>query len=300
MWFDTIPSLLARSIRKKRLPENKSEWLVRETPLAESQELRITWIGHASFLIQVAGVNILTDPIFGDVSFFFPRILPPGISLGQLPAIDFVLLSHNHPDHCHMSSLLQLKQLFPQVTILAPLGDKKWLEKKGLATVEEHMWWQRYTHQKDDKGPVSFTFLPAAHWSARGIFDRNKSLWGSWMVHTEQSASKSIYFAGDTAYSPHFAHIAQEFSTIHTALMPIGPDEPNPCMRKSHLNADQAVQAFVDLNAAHFIPMHWGTFQFGRDHFLDPIKKLHHAWQSQLMSTPKKLIIPKVGQSLLL
>lgn len=301
--FQTIPSfVLSLYGRKKRQPENKSEWVAQDTPLAMSQEPVITWIGHATFLIQVGGLNILTDPIFGNASAFFPRLLPPGIALAQLPPIDLVLLSHNHRDHCNLPSLHALQKAHPNMHLLVAAGDKKWLSKKGFNLVDEFEWWQ--THERSS---VQFTFLPAHHWSAQGIFDRNTSLWGSWMIkspfHGEensQSSSRTIYFAGDTSYSPHFNHIAQEFQTIDVALMPIAPELPHPSMRKSHIDSQEAIQAFLDLKAKTFIPMHWGTFPFGTDTFLGPIERLQTNWRMQDLHAHKNLIIPKVGQRLYL
>ncbi len=300
--------------------------------MATSKEPVITWIGHATFLIQVNGLNILTDPIFGNASAFFPRVLPPGIALAQLPAIDIVLLSHNHRDHCDLPSLRAVQKAYPNLQILAAHGDKAWLQRRGLCNVQEFEWWQDYTH-----GGVAFTFLPAHHWSAQGIWDRNRSLWGSWMIsapahpavpaeasgegwelvegrangstgsrlrqgsdgQAPRTDIASIYFAGDTAYSPHFAHIAYHFPNITTALLPIAPEFPHPSMRKSHIDSAQAVQAFLDLKAQTFIPMHWGTFPFGTDTFLGPIERLRAAWATH--GAPEhNLIIPKVGQRIAL
>lgn len=295
--FQTLPSFVSSLYRrKKRLPENKHEWIHTDVRLACGLEPQITWIGHSSFLIQIGGITILTDPVFGDASVFFPRILPPGIALSQLPAIDIVLLSHNHRDHCDIPSLKALKQLHGTMTILAPQGDKRLLEKHGISDVIEHTWWD--TFNPISNSAITCTFLPAHHWSAQGIFDRNKSLWGSWMIHYNAS---SIYFAGDTAYSGHFKNIAQEFSSITVALMPIAPIAPHPWMRKSHMDAHEAVQAFVDLQAHTFVPMHWGTFQFGLDTFAGPLDRLHHAWNlHQLDNGAKKLSIIKIGQQLIL
>lgn len=310
--FQTIPSfVLSLYGRKKRQPENKSEWIAHDTPLFASQEPVITWIGHATFLMQVGGVNILTDPIFGNASPFFPRLLPPGIPLAQLPPIDVVLLSHNHRDHCDLPSLRALQKAFPDVRILVAAGDKKWLSQKGLNILDEFYWWQSYSFNN-----VECTFLPAHHWSAQGIFDRNSSLWGSWMVShaysvapqdnagqvagLPQTERKTIYFAGDTSYSPHFAHIAQEFGAIDVALMPIAPELPHPSMRKSHIDSHEAVQGFMDLNAKTFVPMHWGTFPFGTDTFLGPIERLQNNWHAHKLHEHKNLIIPKVGQRITL
>jgi L-ascorbate metabolism protein UlaG (beta-lactamase superfamily) len=289
--FQTLPSfILSLYGRKKRQPENKTDWVTQDIPLVSSQDPVITWIGHASFLIQVDGLNILTDPIFGNASAFFPRLLPPGIALNQLPPIDIVLISHNHRDHCDLRSLHALQKTHPNMHILVAEGDKKWLIKKGFAKVDEFAWWQKHMHNT-----VEFTFLPAHHWSAQGVFDRNCSLWGSWMI---ANGKQTIYFAGDTSYSDHFNHIAKEFPSIDLALMPIAPEFPHPSMRKSHIDSHQAIQAFIDLNAKSFVPMHWGTFAFGTDTFIGPIERLQIAWRTQELHTHKNLIVPKVGQRL--
>lgn len=290
----TIPSFIASCIgRKKRLPVNIDQWLTRDAVVAASDEPTITWIGHATFLIQVGGINILTDPIFGDASFMFKRVLPPGIALKELPRIDIVLLSHNHPDHCNLQSLKALRRAYSQAVFLVAKGDAHWLQALGLGPVYEHEWWQHYAHLNSQGVAITCTFLPAHHWSARGMFDRNRSLWGSWMVAYNGT---HIYFGGDTAYSPHFKAIAQEFGVIKSALLPIAPGEPHPSMRRTHMDAHQAVQAFLDLQATQFIPMHWGTFLFGKDHFDAPIQQLHAAWQKQNVDTNKQLAIVKVGQ----
>jgi len=287
-FLHTAPSFI-RSLthRRKFQSGNKNEWFESQTPLANSVDPVVTWIGHATFLVQVGGVNILTDPIFDSPSFIFPRLLPPGIAIEQLPQIDFVLLSHNHLDHCDMPSLRALLKRFPNIQLLVPQGDKGWLQAAGFGQVKEFTWWQEHT---------LFTFLPARHWSQNGVFDCNKSLWGSWMI---RHGSHSIYFAGDTAYSHHFTAIAAEFKNITVALMPIGPCEPDPAMRKSHVDSAQAVQGFIDLQAHHFVPMHWGTFPFGTDHFDTPIHKLQAAWQQQEVALAgKKLCLPKFGKQI--
>lgn len=325
-FFQTIPSFISSLYgRKKRQPENKSDLIAYDVPVAFSREPVVTWIGHATFLIQGSGINILTDPLFGDASFLFPRVVPPGIALQQLPRIDYVVLSHNHRDHCDLTSLRALRKANPHMVLLVPQGDKAWLEKKGFAPIVEHEWWQTYNHEMNE-GSVRFSFLPAFHWSGQGLFDHNKSLWGSWMISfpsgssgigfdleqkmrslhpnqqadsfvsiTEGGSEKTIYFAGDTAYADHFCAIAQEYPVISMALMPIAPETPHPWMRKSHMDAQQAVRAFLDLKAHHFIPMHWGTFQFGRDSFHGPLERLKILWLSQAESEAR-LTIPKVGQ----
>lgn len=280
--------------RKQRLPKNLSCWIAQDVPQACSAQPIITWIGHATFLIQMGNVNILTDPIFWAASFFYPRILPPGILLENLPKIDVVLLSHNHRDHMDAKSLLALQQQNPYTKFLVPKGDKVWFDKRNFKCCSEYTWWEYTSLQTEQQsGEVVFSFLPAVHWSQRRMLDKNKSLWGSWLLEWN---NQSVYFAGDTAYSKHFKIIAQECSPITIALMPIGPCDPHPHMRHNHVSAQEAGKGFLDLQARNFIPMHWGTFQFGIDHFETPINRLQDWWQQAEDMQGKILHLPKVGQ----
>jgi L-ascorbate metabolism protein UlaG (beta-lactamase superfamily) len=272
-----------------------ASWVQQSVPPTSSEQLTITWLGHASFLIQVNHINIVTDPVFGDISRLYPRLLPSGVSLEHLPPIDLVLISHNHRDHLDAPSIYTLarrEQEFP-VTFLVPKGDKQWFTSRNIYTVHEFMWWDRYNHTKNTQS-IELSFLPAQHWSQRGLFDYNRSLWGSWMI---SSATQHVYFAGDTAYGAHFKAIAQEFPVITTALMPIGPCEPRKWMTTSHVSAEEAGQAFLDLQAHSFIPMHWGTYNFGSDSFLAPIERLTAWWQAHKQTTVnKQLYIVKTGK----
>lgn len=298
--FGTVPSFVRSFIkRKKHVAHEVQAWLHYEAPILTSDAPRITWLGHATFLIQIGGINILTDPIFGDLSFFFPRILPNTIALDNLPRIDVILISHNHLDHMDRDTLLALKNRFKDVQILVAWGDKAWFDARNFTQVTEHMWGDTQTVSSHvmHNGTINFTFLPAWHWSQRGVFDKNRSLWGSWMIECN---GYHIYFAGDTAYSPHFKAIAEKFNTINVVLMPIGPCEPRSWMRHTHVDAHEACQAFVDLNAQIFIPMHWGTFAFGEDHFGLPIERLKDAWSARSELGAKHLRLVKVGQGLAL
>lgn len=253
-------------------------WQMQLEPIERSQKPLITWIGHSTFLIQMNNINILTDPIFGDATSLFPRILQPGISIDKLPPIDFVIISHNHLDHMDEQALLVMRDRHPQCTFLVPLGDKQWFDARDFKQVREYTWWQDDTFALP-LGEVKFTFLPAFHWSQRGMFDKNKSLWGSWMI---ELAGKTIYFGGDTAYSRHFKSIGKEFERIDCAILPIGPCDPHKWMKFSHANPQGAYQGFRDLNAHHFIPMHWGTFYFGTDTFDTPMMMLKDVWQKHV------------------
>ncbi len=273
-----------RLLTRKKVAIHK--WI---EPSKQVSSCSLTWIGHSTFLIHYKGITILTDPIFGNASFLFKRIAPPGIALKQLPPIDMILLSHNHRDHMDAKSLLQLRSHQPH--ILIPEGVKGWFNRHRFDGVEELIWWEQKSYIINNE-QVTITFLPAHHWSQRSLFDRNKSLWGSWMIQFEDY---TIYFAGDTAYSSHFTAIKERFATIDVALLPIGPCEPHHTMKHSHINAAQACQAFIDLGARTFIPMHWGTFYFGLDSFEQPIEQLLHCWQ-QLALPPEQLHVLKFGQ----
>lgn len=268
---------------------NLQQWFEPFEPQERSESLQITWVGHSTFLIQVGGFNILTDPIFGNLSTFFKRILPPGIPLEKLPPIDFVIISHNHLDHMDTNTLMALKS-HKNITFLVPQGDKLWFINRNFERVIESMWWNNH---KFDSDSIEFTFLPAFHWAQRGLFDYNRSLWGSWMINCN---GIKIYFAGDTAYSSHFKQIGQEFGYIDVALMPIGPCEPKDWMSYTHVDAEEAGQAFLELNASHFIPMHWGTYHFGIDEFDLPYKRIVNWWNGQSETANKFLHTLKIGK----
>jgi len=298
LFFETIPTFLASLLnRRSRMDADRISWLAPDTPISRSVRPVATWIGHATFLLQLGGVNILTDPVFGDLSFLFPRTLPPGISLNLLPPIDLVLISHNHPDHMDAPSLKALLKRNPNMKVLVPQGDKEWFDAHGFIDTVEHTWWDRTTAPgSSHEAGVTCTFVPAAHWSQRGIFDQNRSLWGGWVV---SHAGKSIYFAGDTAYAHHFAAIAQAFPSLDAALMPIGPREPHERMRRTHLCPREAVKAFGELGAKQFVPMHWGTFAFGVDEFDAPIKDLKSCWSERADElNGRKLFLARAGERL--
>lgn len=259
---------------------------------ARSDKPVITWLGHSTFLIQVAGKNIVTDPIFGSLSSVFRRLVPPVVKIANLPVIDYVVISHNHFDHMDSASLLAIKDNFPQVKVLVPMGDKDWFDRHLFKNVSEHMWWDEII---DDKiNSLKFTFLPANHWTQRTLFDKNKSLWGSWMI---QDGDFSIYFGGDTSWGSHFAQIGTEFKNIDVALLPIAPGEPRSWMKDTHIDAAEAVKAFVALRAKMLIPMHWGTFHLGFDTYYQPIELLKQSWNAMGTAVRlKKLNIVRFGQ----
>ncbi len=289
--FKTVFLLAKHFITKpERHDKNAAhvDWHTGIQCVERSIEPRITWLGHASFLIQVDNKNILTDPVFNEIAWITPRYIDPIITPDQLPPIDAVVISHNHRDHLDETTVLALKNKVSNWFV--PMGDKAWMTKRGIHQVTEMTWWQAV-----HVGDITVTFLPAHHWSGRHVIDMNESLWGSWMI---QAPQKTVYFAGDTAYGEHFNIIGKSFPVIDIALMPIGPNVPYT-MRETHVSAHEAVQGFLDLGAQHFVPMHWGTFKLGADTFKMPMEQLQLAWgayASQLVN--KALTILKHGEAL--
>jgi L-ascorbate metabolism protein UlaG (beta-lactamase superfamily) len=218
-----------------------------------------TFVNHATFVLRFAnGTNVLADPIWSErsspVSFAGPRrVHAPGVVFDSLPRIHVVVVSHNHYDHLDLPTLKRLSDR-DSALFLVPLGDKKLLQDAGVARVIEMDWW----HTKKVAG-VSFTFLPSQHWSARGLFDRNESLWGSWGF-TGADGTR-VYHGGDTGYGPHFKAIRARWGAADLALLPIGAYAPRWFMGSAHMDPGQAVQAFHDLGARTAVGMHFGTFQ---------------------------------------
>ncbi len=224
--------------------------------------MRVTFINHATTLVQLDGVNVLTDPIFSErcspVAFAGPkRVRPPGLSLTQLPRIDAVVLSHNHYDHLDLPTLRAVQDLFPNVRIFAGAGNRALLEHAGLRNVTELDWW-------DARQVLGITVrsVPNQHFANRGLFDAATTLWSAWVL--EGSAGRA-YFAGDTAYGPHFAQAAERLGPMRLAVLPIGAYKPEWFMSPVHLSPVEAVRAAHDLKATLAVPMHFGTFELADD-----------------------------------
>ena len=231
----------------------------------------IIWIGHSTFLIKKAGTVILTDPIFSDRASPFKnigpeRLIPPVIPLKELPRIDFVTVSHNHYDHLDINSLKKISKLNPDAVFLVPAGDLKLLKKKRINNVYEFNWWETFKVEE-----LTFTFTPVQHWSKRGLFDRNKSLWGGWYINFNDYG---MYHAGDTGYSKDFIDTKLKLGAPKYAFIPIGAYDPEWFMAESHVNPEDAVQIMIDLEAEKAFGMHWGTFALTDEDTLEPPSRL--------------------------
>jgi L-ascorbate metabolism protein UlaG (beta-lactamase superfamily) len=230
----------------------------------------ITFINHSTFLLQFDQINILTDPVWSNrvspVSWAGPkRVHEPGVKFEDLPRIDVVLISHNHYDHMDKETLIMLEEKFSPVFI-CPLGDANSLEGFGLKKVFELDW-----GQKLDFNAMEIHFTPSQHWSKRTLFDRNESLWGSFVV---QYNKKNIYFAGDTGYSSHFKEAQEKYGRMNLSLLPIGAYAPRWFMQTMHMDPEEAIWAHKDLKSRKSIGIHYGTFQLTNEGRDEPVHKL--------------------------
>ena len=230
------------------------------------------WIGHSTFLINNGDLTILTDPIFSEraspLNFAGPkRLIKPVIKIKDLPEVDVITISHNHYDHLDVNSLRKIQKKFPNVKILVPKGDLKLLRNYNLNNGFEFLWWEEIAFNN-----TKFIFTPAQHWSARGLRDRNKSLWGSWFIKNED---KNIFHAGDTGYSEDFIEIRNRLGAVDFAMIPIGAYDPEWFMSYSHVNPEEALNIAKDLDAKISIGMHWGTFILTDEPVLEPRERLN-------------------------
>jgi L-ascorbate metabolism protein UlaG (beta-lactamase superfamily) len=244
--------------------------------VTEPKAVSVTFINHATVLIQADGLNILTDPIWSERPSPFrgigpKRVRAPGLSLAALPPIDLVLISHNHYDHMDLPTLKALQKRFHPL-IVTGLGNDLFLKAQGFHRVKALDWWQSFVF----KGHRVYV-LPSQHFSGRSLGDRMNTLWGSFAVKT---SSGWVYVAGDTGFSKHFHLIKQRLGSVFLALLPIGAYLPRAIMKPVHLDPDDAVKAFQALHARYAVGMHFDTFVGLADEpFGDAPKRLHRALQ---------------------
>jgi L-ascorbate metabolism protein UlaG (beta-lactamase superfamily) len=243
-------------------------------PPKTSERLRITFINHSTFLVQLDGLNILTDPIWSEraspISWAGPRRhRSPGIRLEDLPPIDLVLLSHDHYDHMDIPTLQWLAKAH-RPTIYAGLKNRRVLKKHGIGNVVELDWWQEAAARSD----IWITAVPAQHFSGRSPFTTDKTLWCGFMV---QGNNGTVYFAGDTGTGPHLEQIAKRFPEIDLAILPIGAFRPEWFMGEVHMSPREAVQAHTQLSAQVSVASHFGTFHLADDGEDEPVEALLNA-----------------------
>jgi L-ascorbate metabolism protein UlaG (beta-lactamase superfamily) len=274
-----------KSFMKWLFDKHKKLWDARTVPTIvppqnfdECEQFLITYVNHATILIQIDGFNILTDPVWSyrvsPFSWIGPRrFVNPGVTIEDLPPIDLVLLSHNHYDHMDISTLKKLSKRF-KMPIYTGLGNKRFLRKKRINGGIDMDWWDSYTFQKNGK-EVIVTFLPAQHFSARGVTDRNKTLWWGFGIRIGE---KTLYFAWDTGYGEFIANIREYFPLgFDIGLLPMWAYIPRWFMGSIHTNPEESLQIQKDLNIKTGIGIHWWTFSLALDGQDEPLDDLEEA-----------------------
>ena len=254
----------------------------------------VTFIGHATVLLQVGGLNILTDPVFSPraspFSWLGPqrRVALPA-RLEELPRVDVVLISHNHYDHLDESTVRSLAhQPGGSPLFLVPLGVDRWLREEGVERVQALDWWSAHREQG-----VDFTLVPAHHWSTRSLVDRHRTLWGGWVARTP---AFSAYYAGDTGYSKDFAEIGRRLGPFDLALIPVGAFEPRDFMFDQHINPTEAVKVHQEVGARLSIGVHWGTFELADDALDAPLQAIPAAMRAA-GRPPEEFILLRHGET---
>lgn len=270
-------------LRKRRRSPNRAPVPRVEPDLASlgkspARGARITWLGHASWLVQLDGVSLLIDPVLGpSISGVVKRNVEPGVPVEKLPKIDATLVSHDHRDHFDVGTVKKVG-----APLIAGEG-----ASRVAKTSAELTWWS-----STKIGAVTIHFVPSQHWGGRGLRDRNQTLWGGFVI---EGSGARLYHSGDTAYFDGFKEIGRRFE-IDAALLPIGAYDPGWFMEKQHLNPEQAVQAFADLGAREFFAMHWGTFKLTDEPLDEPPVRLRAEWARRALPDAKLHILP-VGAS---
>ncbi|XP_057712123.1 N-acyl-phosphatidylethanolamine-hydrolyzing phospholipase D-like [Corythoichthys intestinalis] len=280
-------------LRKKRANSNfpaRKEVLDSELPVLEpyfvnnpdlspsGPGLRVTWLGHATVLVEMDGLNILTDPIFSQRASPFQFMGPkryrgPPCSVQQLPRIDAVVISHSHYDHLDADTVASLNARFgAALSWFVPLGLKNLRAMNGCKNVMELDWWEENCVPTHDD--VTFVCTPSQHWSRRNALDTNKTLWASWTV---LGPEHSFFFAGDTGYCSVFKEIGRRFGPFDLAAIPIGAYLPRDVLKGQHVDPEEAVQIHMDLQAKRSLAIHWGTFVLAYEHYLEPPRRLKEA-----------------------
>jgi L-ascorbate metabolism protein UlaG (beta-lactamase superfamily) len=251
-------------------------------------KLRVTFVNHATVLLQMSGTNILTDPIWSKraspLSWIGPRrVRPPGIRFEDLPPIHAVIISHNHYDHFDLPTLIRLRNKHNPVFVVQ-LGNKPLLVEKGFNKVVELDWWQKTTITPG----TSIHSVPAQHFSSRGFFDRNATLWGGYII---DGPGGEVFFAGDTGKGRHFDDIRKHYAPIRLALLPIGAFRPEWFMKEAHMSPSQAIDAHLQLRAKTSMAIHFGTFHLGDDGETEPVERWQNAIRENGMKESKLWVL---------
>lgn len=267
--LDVLKWQLSAKPQKQEKLDDRARLEVRDpTEFLQSDRDGILWFGHAAFFIRINGATVLLDPVFGKPSFISPLVEVPS-PIEKLPKIDYILISHDHRDHCNEETLKELSAKFPDAKIFAGLGMEDLLNawKSPAARIETAGWYQQFS--TDER--LKITFTPVRHWSRRGVFDTNQRLWGGYVI---EGAGRTIYFSGDSGYGSHYKELAEVFPKIDYFLIGIGAYKPLWFMHPNHNSPQEAFQGFTDARADVLIPMHFGRFDLSDEPPSEPLKLL--------------------------
>jgi L-ascorbate metabolism protein UlaG (beta-lactamase superfamily) len=279
---DKLAGRRRKSPDRAPVPRVEPDLALLSTPPAPGEGARLTWLGHASWLVQLDGVSLLIDPVLRDtIGGVIRRNVPPGAPVEQLPPITASLVSHNHYDHLDLPTLKQVA-----APIVTGLGHAPIFRDSRLA-VTELDWWQ-----STKVGPVTVHFVPSQHWSRRGLNDINEMLWGGFVL---EGSSARVFHSGDTAYFEGFKEIGRRYPGLDAALLPIGAYDPPWFMSRQHMGPEEAVQAFEDLGAARFLAMHWGTFKLTDEPLDEPPRRLDTEWTRRRLPREHVHVLPVGG-----
>lgn len=241
------------------------------------------WLGHASFLFRINNKRILTDPCLYDLPGIHRQFASP-FRTNELDNIDYILLSHSHRDHFDTRSMKEILKASPEAMVYCPLKMSGMVRAVGGKHIVEAGWYQEYPA---DASGIRFAFLPSKHWNRRYMHDTNRELWGAFWIGSQH---QSIYFAGDTAYHSHFADAQKILPPLKHAFLPIGAYKPGYMMKGSHTSPEEAIQAFHDLHAEIFVPMHYGTYDLSDEPLSEPMEILTQKLAHEKLIAP--VVVP--------
>jgi L-ascorbate metabolism protein UlaG (beta-lactamase superfamily) len=259
---------------------------------ANTEQPLVTWVGHATLLVQLDGVNVLTDPQWSQraspVSFAGPkRVTPPGVAFDDLPPIHVVVISHDHYDHLDVDTVRWLA-VEHRPTFLVPLAMRAWFAELGIHEVEELDWWDARTVRG-----VTFTCVPAQHFAQRTLWDMNRRLWAGWTI---AGRNRRLFFAGDTAYFDGFKEIGARLGPFDVAAIPIGAYLPPVIMKPVHVDPREALDVYADVRARAMIPIHWGTFDLADEPLVEPPRLLEQVARERGLG-PDRVWLLKHGET---
>lgn len=290
---DLLKWQLSSNPQKEEKETDKQRLAVLDpTEFLRGEKDGILWLGHASFFIRLNGKSLLLDPIFGKPPMVKTFVDVPS-PIDKLKRVDYVLLSHDHRDHCDENSIKQIAQKFPDAKFYAGLRMEELLRDWVAPTneIQTAGWFQQFNLPDDQ---LKIYFLPARHWCRRGLFDMNHKLWGSFII---QGASKTIYFSGDSGYGSHYAETAELFPNIDYFLIGIGAYKPRWFMEANHNSPEDALKAFADARAKIHVPMHFGRFDLSDEPPSEPLKLLKE--KAAEMNVSDKIKPMNINESLI-